>query len=193
MTTPPDASDERASAVRQRTRRAILEAAVSVWAHDFAASLGDIAQAAEVSRSTLHRYFPDRQALLDAALTDAVQRMDQAYERTIGACSSPAQELEGLLRVSVQLGDVVVFLFTDPSRFTSHPDWPGEESDPVMLDLLRRAQEDGAIADDLDTDWLISVYYSLVWAAAQAISSGTMPPHVAADVAVRTFFRGVGA
>ncbi len=43
---------------RNRTERAILEAAVSVLARDRAATLPQIAQAAGVGRTTLHRYFP---------------------------------------------------------------------------------------------------------------------------------------
>ena len=45
---------------RTRTRRAILEAAMVVLAENGTASLADIASAAEVGRSTLHRYFPER-------------------------------------------------------------------------------------------------------------------------------------
>src|SRR5687767_4699401 len=59
--------------VRRRTRRAIVDAAVRMWARDFAAPLSAIAEQAAVSRSTLHRYFPDRPALLDACLRTALE------------------------------------------------------------------------------------------------------------------------
>ncbi|WP_159149695.1 TetR family transcriptional regulator, partial [Dietzia lutea] len=45
---------------RARTRSAILDAAVEVLAEDRQASMADIATAAQVGRTTVHRYFPER-------------------------------------------------------------------------------------------------------------------------------------
>lgn len=191
MTEQTEALDEPATAVRQRTRRAILEAAVTVWAREFAASLGDIAEQAEVSRSTLHRYFPDRQGLLDAALTDALTRIERACVDATARCTTAAEELEALMRASIRMGDAVIFLFADPARFAGHPDWSDDEEDHELADLVERAQSEGALAADLDGDWVIGAYYALVYTAAEMINRGALAPHVAADLAVRTFFRGV--
>ena len=57
---------EIATGARGRTRKAILDAAIGVLATDPAASLGQIADAADVGRTTLHRYFPERADLLTA-------------------------------------------------------------------------------------------------------------------------------
>ena len=46
--------------VRDRTRAALLSAAIDVLTDNTAASMGEIAKAAGVARSTLNRYFPDR-------------------------------------------------------------------------------------------------------------------------------------
>ncbi|TGJ95488.1 TetR family transcriptional regulator, partial [Actinotalea fermentans ATCC 43279 = JCM 9966 = DSM 3133] len=67
--TPPDAP---ATGARARTRRAILDAAVSVFSSNQAASLGEVAQAAQVGRSTLHRYFPERADLMRAVGAEAL-------------------------------------------------------------------------------------------------------------------------
>ena len=55
-----------ATGLRGRTRRAILDAAMSVLADNPSASLSDIAAAAEVGRSTVHRYFAERTELIKA-------------------------------------------------------------------------------------------------------------------------------
>lgn len=63
-------SSMRESGARGRTRRAILGAAASVLSRRRDATLADIA-AAEVGRSTLQRYFPDREMLLSAVVEDS--------------------------------------------------------------------------------------------------------------------------
>ena len=60
---------------RGRTRKAILDAAIRVLAADPSASLGQIADAADVGRTTLHRYFPDRAELLAAVMQEAGRRL----------------------------------------------------------------------------------------------------------------------
>src|SRR5580698_9377023 len=66
------------SGVRTRTRGAILAAAASVLARDRTATLPDIAEASGVSRTTLHRYFPDRESLIQATVKDSIQAIQQS-------------------------------------------------------------------------------------------------------------------
>ena len=64
MSTSPQDDPQRADALRNRER--ILDAAERMLERSPAASLSEIAAAAGVSRSTLHRRFTSRRALLDA-------------------------------------------------------------------------------------------------------------------------------
>src|SRR2546427_4883970 len=70
-----------------RTAAAILDAAAhALSAHGSSTNMADVAAAAGVSRATLYRYYPDREALLDAlashALADAAARLaDAGLER----------------------------------------------------------------------------------------------------------------
>jgi AcrR family transcriptional regulator len=66
------------SGTRARTRRAILDAAVVLLAGDPTASLGDVAAAAGVGRTTVHRYFPERSDLLAAISTDVLDKVEAA-------------------------------------------------------------------------------------------------------------------
>ena len=180
------------SGVRLRTRQAIVSAAIAAWATDFSTSLGDIADRADVSRSTLHRHFPDRQSLVDAALVEARSVLERQASEAVDGCESARTALESLMRVIIGIDDVIVFLFADPHRFDGHPEW-AEEEDQMLPEILSRAQKDGAIADDLETRWLAGVFYSLCFVGAVSIAGGVMSRRRAADVAVRTFFSGVGA
>lgn len=88
------------SGTRSRTRRAILGAAAEVLAHDRAATLAEIAKAAQVGRSTLHRYFPDRDVLVQAAIADAYLVIQQSIQ---DAAVGDGPPLEGLRRLVAAL------------------------------------------------------------------------------------------
>lgn len=64
----------------ERSVRAILEAAERVLAADPGASMEQIAEAAGVARTTVHRRFASRQALIDALAESAVRQLTQAIE-----------------------------------------------------------------------------------------------------------------
>jgi AcrR family transcriptional regulator len=178
------------SGVRGRTRRAILDAAATLWSRDPSASLGDIADHAEISRSTLHRYFPERQDLTRALLVDSKASMDAAMAGAGLHDYPPVQALENSLRALVDAGDRVVFLFSDMHRF-NHEDFDWGEDDETLTTLIRQAQAENALDPGMDPAWIESAYYALVYVAAMSASSGAMPRHVAADQAVRTFLHGV--
>ncbi|MEE4025728.1 TetR/AcrR family transcriptional regulator [Gordonia sp. PKS22-38] len=186
MTTEPE------SGVRTRTRQAIVSAAIAEWARDFAAPLSAIAERAEVSRSTLHRYFVDRQSLIDAALREAQVVLDNQSAAAVSGCNSAREELESLMRVLVDFGDILIFLFADPNRFAGNAEWI-EAEDEMLPEIIRRAQVEGAVADDVEPSWVIGVYYSICYTAASAIATDELSRLRAADIAVRTFFRGVAA
>ena len=82
------------SATRTRTRQAILAAAVTVFARDPSAALGEVAAAAGVGRTTLHRYFPERSDLLSALATHLLEAVAAAMERAAPALG-PAPEALG--------------------------------------------------------------------------------------------------
>ncbi|SMD25929.1 transcriptional regulator, TetR family [Kibdelosporangium aridum] len=181
--------------MRQRTRRAVLDAALSLWSRDFSASLGDIADRAQVSRSTLHRYFPDRQALVDAALVDATETIERVSEKATASCTTAAEELDALMRAMIDVGDLILFLFSDAHRFKDNPYWTSNEDqdEQELATLITRAQQQGALAADVAPSWAAGCFYALVFAAAESISAGTLPRHLAADLAVRTFLHGLAS
>lgn len=192
MTTASSAAGPAPTSVQQRTRRAILRAAVAVWAQDFSASLGEIADHAEVSRSTVHRYFPDRECLVRAAGRDAVQRLGEAYDDSCLHASGTLAELEASVRAAVDAADAVLFLFSDPSRFGDDPEiWGDSASDAPMLEVIQRGQAEGLINPDLAPVWVIHHYYATIYTAAELVTSKTLPAHVAADHAATTWLFGI--
>jgi TetR/AcrR family transcriptional regulator, mexCD-oprJ operon repressor len=153
---------------RLRTPAAILETAAHVLAERPDASVADIAAAAGVGRATLYRYFPTREALLDALAAEAVQELaariaDAALDRV------PVPEaLQRLLRAFLTVSDRYVVLFRERVK-------PQREAREVqrligapVLAVFQRGVDDGVLRDDLDADVLLGLFAGLVLAAVEA-------------------------
>src|SRR3981189_3284727 len=111
----PATSDLKTAPRFDRTAPAILEAAAHVFSvQGTAASLADVAAAAGVSRPTLYRYYPNREALLKAlgahALNELAGRLNDAgLER-----ATVKEAIERLQRANVAVGDGAALPAPDP-------------------------------------------------------------------------------
>lgn len=85
---------------KERTRKAIVDAASQMFqAHGANVSLADIAAAAGVSKGALTHHFPSRNALEEAMLVDASQRLwDAVHARIDLAENRPGKLLRGYIR-----------------------------------------------------------------------------------------------
>jgi TetR/AcrR family transcriptional regulator, mexCD-oprJ operon repressor len=147
------------------TGSAILETAAAVLAeHD--ASMAEIAAAAGVSRATLYRYYPTREALL-AAL--AHQAVDELAERIADAGLEHAtvpEAIERLARAVITVGDRYVILIRERVRA------PQEERErrvgAPMRAVFERGAADGTLRSDLTPEALLQLFASAVTGSLQA-------------------------
>lgn len=126
-----------------------------------ATTVADIAARAGIGKGAVYLEFPDKPAILDAALTEAMRRLTAAvHGRCLaheGLLDLPAvyrlgiEELlaEPLLR-AVHLGDADVLgehvRDVDPARYRARMDWLG--------DYLAALQDAGVLRTDVDRDVL---------------------------------------
>lgn len=172
-----------------RTVRTILEAAERVLSRNPAASMEQIAEAAGVARTTVHRRFASREALVDAMAAWATRRfaeaVDSAHPDTTPPLVALYQVTASVLRVKLDWGFAMSrALSADPEVARVHAD-VAESCDR----LFRRAQAAGVLRADVDPDWARRVYYALMHEAAQSPDGD--PDDLAARV-VDTLLRGVG-
>jgi AcrR family transcriptional regulator len=182
------------SGARGRTRRAILSAAATVLARDRAATLADIAEAADVGRSTLHRYYPDRDVLIKAVVEDSLTVVQQATEGAALDDGSPLEAMRRLVAGMVDAGDRLLFLWGDPKVFEGYPTVDDPDCDPPddpVLRLIERGQAAGVFDPDLSPRWVQHVLWALVYTAVEEADQGRMPRHGITSTVIRTMEKGV--
>ncbi len=120
----------------------------------------DVAEAAGVARATVYRYFPNRQALLEAlarvATNEAAARLEAARLADVDVNEAVRRAVRSL----VEVGDYFSVLVREPVR----PN-PQEFEDGVIGPLNRlfeRGRSSGAIRDDVPSSWLTGSLLGLV-------------------------------
>ncbi len=162
---------------RARTRRAILDAAVAVLSKNASASLGDIAAAADVGRTTVHRYFKERSDLLAALSVYASEQVVAAGERARLDDGSAPEALARLCRELFELGDLLMLLFVDPP-IVEWPDWDEEtDFDRAMLRVIERGQGDGTIDPAGPPIWIQHIMWALIYSAWEHVRNNGASKH----------------
>jgi TetR/AcrR family transcriptional regulator, mexCD-oprJ operon repressor len=172
-----------------RTAAAILDAAAHVLASEGAgASMTEVASAAGVGRATLYRYYPTREALLDAlsaaALRDAGARLADA-----GLDSVPVEvAVERMVRSLVSVGERYAVLAQERVA-------PDEmEVDRLLRRpisaVFERGRREGTIRDDLPHEILMELFGGVLQATVQLVITGRLGVEDAAATATAVFLHG---
>ena len=147
--------------LRERVANAILEAAARALVDQGAhASMSEVAAEAGIARATVYRYFPSRQALLDAlaelAVNDASARLASARIDQV-----PVEEgITRAVRALVDVGDYFVVLARE--RVKPDTDQFDTRLAAPLNRLMEQGRRSGAIRDDLPTSWLTESLVGLV-------------------------------
>lgn len=177
--------------VRNRTRRAILDAAIGVLSRRPGGSLAEVAEAAEVGRTTLHRYFPERGDLLAAVSADVQHRIAAAVDRARPAEGPARAALVRACRELFDLGDVLSLVFG--GALAERPEWQESScADDLLLDVVRRGHGDGSVDAALTPEWVINLLWSILYAADAHARDHGSSRHEALDLATRSLAGALG-
>lgn len=131
------------SGPRERTRRAILDAAMTVLADNATASLSDIAATADVGRSTVHRYYPERSDLLRALARHVHELTIAAIDRADPMHGPVDAALRRVVESQLDLGPIVLFVYSEPT-ILADPELAAylDSGDDAIVEVLNRASVD---------------------------------------------------
>lgn len=153
----------------RRNRERVLEAADAVFSRGgVGASTEEVAREAGVGVGTVFRHFPTKEALLDALLVRRVSGFAETAER-LGVGEHPGQALEALIATVLRQSSgkrAYAQALSDAGRAQSPELAAAQRRARAALDrLLRRAQREHAIRDDIGTDDVIALATGLAQAA----------------------------
>ncbi|MDG4825440.1 helix-turn-helix domain containing protein [Asanoa sp. WMMD1127] len=177
----------RADAARNLAQ--VLRAGARLLADDPSTPLSAIASAAGVDRTTLHRRFASREALLsavfDAKLDSAERVLDEARLTTAPVPVALHRFVEGIVPVSREWPvDTHRMMRNDP------PAAARAAGQSARLDaFVQRAADEGFLRAGVAPEWARAVLDQLVSTAAYRFPE--MPPPEAADLVVDTLLHGV--
>lgn len=144
-----------------RVSAAILEAAAAVLAErGEQASMADVAGAAGMARATVYRYFPNREALLEALGRLAIENAGEGLQAGRLQEVAVSEAFERAVRALVGVGDSFVVV----SRENGRPDaaeFERQVAAPLRA-LVERGQSLGEIRDDLPASWLMESLIGIV-------------------------------
>ncbi|MDQ0662230.1 AcrR family transcriptional regulator [Arthrobacter ulcerisalmonis] len=151
----------------ERTVRAIVEAAEQVLSRDPGASMEQIGDAAGVARTTVHRRFTSRQALIDALAISAKQQLAEAVEESRPDTSPPLVALYRVTANVLKTKNAWKYTLGSHAEDTSAAADIWDQINARTLDLMSRAQREGLLDPSADLQWTRQVYYALMSEALQ--------------------------
>ncbi|MEO1141764.1 MAG: TetR/AcrR family transcriptional regulator [Pseudomonadota bacterium] len=177
--------------IKLSSRDAILEAAFQTFNEKPGASLGDVADRAGVGRATLHRHFSSRQTLMVALAKTALKELNEAIDTATADAQSHTEGLRLSLAAVIPLANRQWFLShetleDDPDIANAH-----KKEVAVLHREIEAARAEGSFAADLPTMWIAEAYENLIYAAWTMVREEEATPTQAADMAWRTFIKGV--
>lgn len=177
-------------APRRRARPPLLDVAAEVLVADPAASLAEVAEAAGIGRTTLHKHYATRDDLLRAVGHRAIDLWEQALAEV---ADGPDGGLRLLIGAMTPIGSQLGFIWRTPVllRDAGLSRRAGVMEERTLA-VLARAQDRGALAGGTPDWWLLSTFYSVTYMAAQSVSAGRLAPDDAPGLVARTLLHGIG-
>lgn len=176
------------SGPRERTRKAILDAAMTVLADQPTASLSDIAAAADVGRSTVHRYYPERTDLLRALARHVHELSNAAIDRADPTHGPADAALRRVVESQLDLGPIVIFVYSEPT-ILADPELAAylDTGDEAIVEVLNRASVD---RPEYPPGWARRVFWALLDAGYEAAKQDGTPRHQIVDAIMASLTAG---
>lgn len=170
-------------------RDAVLMAAAQLLVRNTGASMAEVAQAAGISRASLHRLVDGRKALVKELAELGMRKGKAALEAAKPEKGDPPEALKRVIAELVPVADLFNLLYREQEIDEVYAQ--GLELDTLITELFRRGQRSGAFRADLSAVWMTEAFYSLLGGAAMAAQQGRLAVRDVGLVTEQTLLAGV--
>jgi AcrR family transcriptional regulator len=184
MTVSP--SPQRADA--RRNRDAVIDAAMDLLARKPDASMRDVADAADLGRTTLYRHFPAREDLILAIFERIIAEARVITAEAVAEGGTPAQILRRLAMEIVAIGARYKFLEAHRDLSERALKESSDEDEPLLV-WIRAAHARGELAPELTPDWIFQMITALAMRANEEMQSGQVDQQLVGRLLGDTFVR----
>jgi AcrR family transcriptional regulator len=183
----------RADAARNLHR--IVEVAARMIGDDPHVGMAAVAAAADVSRATVYRHFPTREALTDAIRSQALATGEQAIVDCRLDEGSATDALRRLVEAWLEIAERYGF-----AQLVGHPGHPLGDEDRAqrrrafgepLVALFTRGQAAGEFSTAITAEWAARMFGAALIAGARAVDDGVLARADAPDTVFRTLTQGL--
>ena len=176
--------------LRDHVRAGILDVAASVLAERGASvSMNDIAQAAGVSRATLYRYFPNREALLyalyDVALSELTRRLADARLESVPIEEAVARMTRATIAATGRYRALGLLEKTPREQRRIE-----RQLAAPLRAVFERGAASGAFRSDLPVHTLAELYFSLLEGVVSRVTRHKLTVEEASAAVTTLFLSG---
>ncbi|MBU2905814.1 TetR/AcrR family transcriptional regulator [Arenibacter algicola] len=179
------------------TKTKIMSAAVKCFQSNESISLEKIAEEAGVTRRTLHRYFENRQNLMESCKNEMLESCNKAMNEAYESDDDQIKKLRNMLFAAIEQGAKYSFIkrFYENSSFSDLESKNEFESDNVKtrwLKIIKNLQNEKRINHELTINWIFNLFGSIIETTIYAVESGDVAKNDSKKFAWISFKGAIG-
>lgn len=180
------------------TEQSIIEAAILIFNEDLSAPLEKVADQAQVTRRTLHRYFKDRKELMDKCHKEIRKACAIAMSNAYYASENPQERLETMFYAGLDCGSKNTFLHKLHTLHDHKHQAANEEcyeydnTFELWKGNLHVLLAKGIINQGMTVDWIHNFFQSVVVVFINSQQKGALDHAQARQLAWYSFSKGIG-
>ncbi|MCK2237514.1 MULTISPECIES: TetR/AcrR family transcriptional regulator [unclassified Crossiella] len=173
-------------------REQVLRAAAALLVRRPNSAMAEVAQSAGISRATLHRLVPSRDALVVELAKLALSEGEAALEAAKPEDGDAADAVRRVVRELMPIADLYAFL-TGEHQLITKPELDAgyDLLDNRLTALIRRGQESGQFRVDLTAEWMVEALVALLTGAGFAVLDGKLAPRDAPRAVAELLISGM--
>lgn len=183
----------------QDTRQSIINAAIIIFNEDLSAPLEKVAEEANVTRRTLHRYFKDRKDLQVSCSQEMQKTCNKAMTEAQQSSDKPLVQLENMLYAAIDCGAKYSFLHK-LHHMHGHQHLSGnqecaryDETVNKFRSVVAQLKKQQLLGEQITVEWVATLFPGIVTATIGALGKDHIRNEELKQLAWFSFRKGVGA